>query len=127
MIVLNFTIQCANQIDDKEIRPNLVVFNILDGMQNYGVTTDLHTWNTIIDCWSKSRSREAGQKAEEILRKMKDQFLISGNIEDMPNIMTYNIHIQLLVLSAKRKASSKATNWERLKALTTFIHNVVQE
>jgi len=99
------------QSDDKEIRPNLVAFNtcikawaksgegsygarraekLLDRMQNYGVTPDLHTWNTIIDCWSKSRSRESGQKAEEILRKMNDQFLISGNIEDMPNIMTYN-------------------------------------
>jgi len=123
------------QSDDKEIRPNLVAFNtcikawaksgegsygarraekLLDRMQNYGVTPDLHTWNTIIDCWSKSRSREAGQKAEEILRKMNDQFLMSGKIEDMPYIMTYNI--QLLVSSAKRKASSKATNWASSKA-----------
>lgn len=68
---------------------------------------DSASYTTVINAWSRSRDKDAVDRAEELIRRCEESFE-QGNVDAKPNALTYNSLINCYAKSRLRGASEKA-------------------
>ena len=144
-----------NRTKESMVEPNTRSFNIclkawarlgagkraqelLKGMQKLShvfqdVQPDVVSYNSVIDAWSKSKDRRSGQKARELLEKMKRKDHRNGKhskaINLRPNTRTYTSVIHALANNGDAEEAERLL-WEMLNVYrdiepTTLTFNAV--
>jgi pentatricopeptide repeat protein len=75
--------------------------------QNPDINPDSISFNTVLLAWSRSGSRKACQRAEELLKHMEVLYE-AGNVHVAPDVYSYTIVIQALATSRGITAASRA-------------------
>jgi len=75
--------------------------------ENGLIRPDTAIYNALLNTWSKSGSRYAVQRAEEIFAEMKETYEETGNASVQPNSRTYTTLIDTLAKSGGRNAPSR--------------------
>ena len=65
-------------------------------------------FNSLIDAWSRTRDRDAPNRAYSILRKMQRIAATTGNPDIEPDVITFTIVLQTLAMSRDRDAAHRA-------------------
>ena len=78
-----------------------------DPVGNADLRPNTHVFNTVINCWSKSKDRDAASKAEEIFLAMEK--LHENGIPGLkPDAFTYTVLIDAWAKTGTRGAASRA-------------------
>ena len=72
------------------------------------ISPDTAIFNALLNCWAKSGSRGATQRAEEILAEMKREYRDNGNSRVKPNSRTYTTVIDVLSKSGEYGSASRS-------------------
>jgi pentatricopeptide repeat protein len=96
---------CANQNMTRENNQSMVAnaWKVFEWMQEFQLSPDLISYNTMLKCLAKSKAPGAAKLALEILDKMTD----STDDEVRPNIISYSLVTRALLEAKKDKQVAK--------------------
>jgi len=72
------------------------------------IRPDTAIFNALLNCWAKSGSRGASQRAEEILAEMKHEYRENRNSNVKPNSRTYTTLIDVLSKSGEKGSGKRS-------------------
>lgn len=72
------------------------------------LSPDTPIYNALLDCWAKSGSKDAAQRAEEILQTMLNRYHETGDPSVKPNVRTYTTIIDILAKGKAKGNTEKA-------------------
>lgn len=105
-----------NQLPENSIKAEEIVRK-MEQEENVGSRPNLKTYNTLINCWAHSESKDiCGKKAMSILEKLEGLYQ-AGDKTLKPDDVTYNTVIKALARSLQGDAAEKAEEClERMKS-----------